>query len=338
MLRPSVMPAITNQRARLLGAFLALAVIALLAAGVVLWWSAQPRVRVITAVPATDERALPFDPQRFAAPAATPMTPDAMAAAIALNAAVPFVPEARQTASPFLMPVDVPATDRVSAEHCLALAVYYEAASESLTGQRAVAQVVLNRVRHPLYPRTVCGVVFQGAQRATGCQFTFTCDGAMLRPPSVSGWRRALMVAQAALNGFVEPAVGTATHYHTDWVAPAWRTELVKIAQIGTHLFYRWPARTGAPATFAMRYRGGEDSAYATVMPGDATPGLVMVPATAVLPVDPAPPPSPIIADHVAGSMRPTSVGDGGRARLRADEDHGKLIAAEPSGTLTPQY
>src|SRR3546814_13220413 len=86
---------------------------------------------------------------------------------------------------------------------CLAAAVYYEAGSESVDGQRAVAQVVLNRVRHPAYPNSVCAVVFEGAQRATGCQFTFTCDGAMRRTPSVAGWERARKVAEAAPAGKV---------------------------------------------------------------------------------------------------------------------------------------
>ncbi|MDZ7587989.1 MAG: cell wall hydrolase [Parasphingorhabdus sp.] len=98
-----------------------------------------------------------------------------------------------------------PAVFRGSADdnmlQCLTQAVYYEAASEPDAGQRAVAQVVLNRVRHPAYPRTVCGVVYQGSERRTGCQFTFTCDGSLRRTPSAFFWERARRVAADALAG-----------------------------------------------------------------------------------------------------------------------------------------
>ncbi|MGB3167163.1 MAG: cell wall hydrolase, partial [Alteraurantiacibacter sp.] len=110
--------------------------------------------------------------------------------------------------------------DHMRAQECMAQAIYYEAASESDAGQRAVAQVVLNRVAHPAYPRTVCGVVYQGSERQTGCQFTFTCDGALARRPSASGWRRASRIAREALAGVVYAPVGTATHYHTLAVNP----------------------------------------------------------------------------------------------------------------------
>ncbi|MFT2129823.1 cell wall hydrolase, partial [Staphylococcus epidermidis] len=92
------------------------------------------------------------------------------------------------------------------------------AANETLQGQASVAQVILNRMRHPAYPKTVCGVVFQGSERTTGCQFSFTCDGAMGRPPSAEGWARARAVAASALNGFVAADVGMATHYHANYV------------------------------------------------------------------------------------------------------------------------
>ena len=108
------------------------------------------------------------------------------------------------------------------------------------------------------YPRTVCGVVFQGSERTTGCQFSFTCDGAMARTPSITGWERARAVAAAALNGHVATAVGTATHYHTDWVAPYWAPRLSKITKIGTHIFYRWNGTWGLPAAFRGVYAGAE--------------------------------------------------------------------------------
>ena len=106
---------------------------------------------------------------------------------------------------------------------------HYEARDD---GQAAVAQVVLNRLRHPLFPKTVCGVVFQGSQKTTGCQFTFTCDGAMLRyTPAAAGWSRARDIARLALNGSVYAPVGHATHYHTDWVVPYWSASLEKITE-----------------------------------------------------------------------------------------------------------
>src|SRR5690606_10710768 len=105
--------------------------------------------------------------------------------------------------------------DRARAQQCLTMAVYYEAASEPDAGQRAVAQVVLNRVAHPTYPDTVCGVVFQGSERTTGCQFSFTCDGSLARKPAKMWWDRAAAVARAELAGAVYAPVGLATHYHT---------------------------------------------------------------------------------------------------------------------------
>jgi hypothetical protein len=112
-----------------------------------------------------------------------------------------------------------------------------------------VAQVVLNRVRHPAYPKSVCGVVFQGSERATGCQFTFTCDGAIHRAPASGLWARARRVAEEALSGYVYAPVGWATHYHTNWVVPYWSSSLVKLANVGTHIFYRWEGGWGrAPA------------------------------------------------------------------------------------------
>ena len=180
------------------------------------------------------------------------MTPDR---AREINAAIPFVAGKIAPARPF-MPAGSPA-DRERALTCLAAAVWYEAGDDPV-GQRAVAQVVLNRVRHPAYPKTVCGVVFQGSERQTGCQFTFTCDGAMTRTPSAEAWQRARDIAEKALGGFVEKVVGTATHYHTDWVVPYWSGSLDKIAEVHTHLFFRWPGWWGQPGAFSGRYAGGE--------------------------------------------------------------------------------
>ena len=121
---------------------------------------------------------------------------------------------------------------------CLASAVYYEARSESEDGQRAVAQVVLNRVRHPNYPKSVCGVVYQGSNRSTGCQFTFTCDGSLARRPAADGWARARRIAAEALDGRGYSPIGNATHYHTKAVNPYWSGSLARLGSLGAHIFY----------------------------------------------------------------------------------------------------
>ncbi len=149
-------------------------------------------------------------------------------------------------------------TDIMRAQECLTNAIYYEAASESEAGQRAVAQVVLNRVAHSAWPGTVCGVVFQGSARRTGCQFTFTCDGSMARRPSRGGWERASRVARSALAGTVYAPVGLSTHYHTLAVNPYWAPTLARTAVIGAHVFYRWPGAAGERAAFTFAHSGGE--------------------------------------------------------------------------------
>ena len=148
--------------------------------------------------------------------------------------------------------------DKARALQCLATAIYYEAASESLDGQRAVAQVVLNRVAHPSYPNSVCGVVYQGSERKTGCQFSFTCDGSLRRVPSAAGMARARMIASEALSGQVFAPVGLATHYHTVWIYPYWAPSLAHIGTIGAHRFYKWRGNAGQPEAFRAAYFGGE--------------------------------------------------------------------------------
>ena len=150
------------------------------------------------------------------------------------------------------------ALDRERAHYCLTAAIYYEAASESDDGMRGVAQVVLNRVRHPSFPNTVCGVVFQGSQRPGVCQFTFACDGAMARAPEKRNWLRASRVASAALGGYVFPGVGLATHYHTQAIWPRWGKSLVMTNIVGAHIFHRWRGRWGMPDAFRAPYLGRE--------------------------------------------------------------------------------
>jgi spore germination cell wall hydrolase CwlJ-like protein len=121
---------------------------------------------------------------------------------------------------------------------CLAAAIYHEARSEPDAGQRAVAQVVMNRLRHPAYPKTVCDVVLQGAKRTTGCQFTFTCDGSLARRPEPIAWQKAMDIAADALAGRGASPVGEATHYHTTAIRPYWAPSLTRVATLGSHIFY----------------------------------------------------------------------------------------------------
>jgi spore germination cell wall hydrolase CwlJ-like protein len=172
-----------------------------------------------------------------------------------LNAAIPFSRDPNPAARPFIFVGSD--TDLARATDCLAAAQLYEAGDDA-TGEQAVAQVVLNRVRHPAFPKTVCGVVFQGQERRTGCQFTFTCDGALARRPGEAAWTRAREIARAALAGQVFRAVGYATHYHTDWVVPYWSGSLDKITAVGTHLFFRWRGWWGTPPAFRFNGSPGE--------------------------------------------------------------------------------
>jgi spore germination cell wall hydrolase CwlJ-like protein len=133
---------------------------------------------------------------------------------------------------------------------CLAQAVYYEARGEGTSGMQAVAQVVLNRVRHPAFPKSVCGVVYQGAALRTGCQFSFVCDGSMRRGKEPGAWRRARDVASRALGGYVFTMVGNATHFHTTGVSPGWRNQLLRVAQVGSHVFYRFGGSAGSSGAF----------------------------------------------------------------------------------------
>lgn len=133
---------------------------------------------------------------------------------------------------------------------CLTRAAYYEARGEGAAGMKAVTQVVLNRVRHPAFPKTICGVVYQGSNRATGCQFSFTCNGATRGNVNRASWNRAREIASQALAGQVYAGVGNATHFHTTGVSPSWRHSLVKVGQVGDHLFYRFGGRNGSSDAF----------------------------------------------------------------------------------------
>ncbi len=187
--------------------------------------------------------------------ALTPLTPDE---AVAANAAIPIAAVADTGAGALVIRGRTP-LDQLRSVDCLAQAIYYEARSESEDGQRAVAQVVLNRVRHPAYPASVCGVVYQGPMRpGGGCQFTFTCDGSLGIAAAGVHWLRARRIAAEALAGSVYAPVGHSTHYHTTAVLPFWAPKLIKSAIIGSHIFYRLPGTLGAPSEFRQAYAGSE--------------------------------------------------------------------------------
>jgi spore germination cell wall hydrolase CwlJ-like protein len=127
---------------------------------------------------------------------------------------------------------------------CLSQAIYYEARGETQRGQIAVAEVIMNRVRSGYYPSSICGVVYQGSHRSTGCQFTFTCDGSLNHRPRGRAWDRAQRVATAVMLGYTRPITQGATHYHTHAVNPVWNSGLVETTSIESHVFYRFPNRS----------------------------------------------------------------------------------------------
>lgn len=142
-----------------------------------------------------------------------------------------------------------------AAEHkCLSEAVYYEARSETRSGQLAVADVVKNRVKSKHYPDTICGVVYEGAHRPFACQFSFACDGSMDRAPKGKAWERSQAIAQVSLTGFVPDLTKNSTHYHTVEIQPDWAETLEFKAKIGFHKFYRpsWRERNTSVAAIAI--------------------------------------------------------------------------------------
>lgn len=267
----------TSQR-RSLPRRVALVVVLLVALGVALacaMWT--PSRTGVGAVPPIGKLpGLPGD-----APVLTGPEPVAADKARALNAADPFFTGRIAPAAPFRFAGSTSDFDR--ARECLALAAMAEA-GPSDAGQRAVLQVILNRVRHPAFARTICGVVFEGAQRDTGCQFSFTCDGSLARQYSDAAWLAARQRAEAALRGQVFAGVGNATHYHTDWVYPVWSPELVKLARVETHLFFRWPGYWGTPGAMRIAYRGGEPDMAGIEQAEES--GVAPLPSFAPLPPD----------------------------------------------------
>lgn len=182
-----------------------------------------------------------------------------------------------QAPAQFLPPILAGENPEVAAQ-CLALAITYEAGFEPVAGQEAVAQVILNRVRHPAYPDRVCGVVWQGSQRRTGCQFTFTCDGSLRRERSPATLAAAQRVAVRVLAGASADHVRGATHYHADYVSPYWAPSLTRVRKIATHVFYRSPGAAvrsdGAPIIVALTAEQPDVTERAAQHPAPASPAI----------------------------------------------------------------
>lgn len=188
--------------------------------------------------------------------AGAPLTEATPTDAIAMNAARPISSGPNPAARAFGLSLSP--DSRARAVSCLAVAAVYEAGGGQ-SDQQAVMQVILNRARHPAFPKTICGVVFQGSERTTGCQFSFTCDGSMQRRQISSVvFQRAKTLGSAMIDYRVDPRVGHATHYHTNWVLPYWSPKLDKVTSVQTHIFFRWQGFWGTPRAFVGRHPGSE--------------------------------------------------------------------------------
>lgn len=136
----------------------------------------------------------------------------------------------------------IPTNARSATEQkCLATAIYFEARGESMKGELAVAQVVINRLKNPAYPNTVCGVVYQNKNMRNACQFSFACDGIPDRITDATSWTRAQMLAKRVLNedNWWNADVGSSTHYHANYVKPRWARTMKKMQKVGHHIFYK---------------------------------------------------------------------------------------------------
>lgn len=314
-----------RRRQWLLPAALALVALALVTAGLLANVNRRTEPSAVIQLPAATT---PQSQTPLALPnLLKPLTPEQ---AVEQNAERPFDATPDTPAKKFNLSTNKESRDR--AVDCLAQAVYYEAATEGGDGERAVAQVVLNRMRHPGFPATVCGVVYQGSELPTGCQFTFTCDGSLARTPVPALWAQARKIATDALDGHVFAPIGHATHYHADYVLPYWADSLAKQVQIGHHIFYRLKGGLGSGSAFSQRYAGAEPNlppAPSTVevaaQATDQAQALLnsgLVNPTAV----------PVAADAagVAAAPIPKDV-------LLADSSKGELLVDQGGAPVTPR-
>lgn len=233
--------------------------------------------------------------------------------------------------TPFQLDASGAAQDR--ALDCLTTAVYYEARGEGTDGMAAVAQVVLNRVRHPAFPKSVCGVVFQG------CQFSFACGG-MNGRRNAALWSRSREIAEAAIAGAVMQRVGASTHFHATRINPRW-SGLSRVATIGRHVFYSFSGRRGAPSTFLNVGGAGEAPARAQTVRPEA-PIYAMLPSEQADAVDPvvavqasAPPivsMEPVAAPEVPAEPVATTTAVSGPTPLL----NAPVTPADPMATASP--
>jgi hypothetical protein len=172
-----------------------------------------------------------------------PLASDSVAIVAAAMPIIPLNEVPLPRAAPPMSPADrlgLKGKDYTRAERCLANAIYFEARSEPIRGQMAVAQVVVNRTFSGFYPNDICGVVYQNASRHLACQFTFACDGKSKAITERSHWAVANRIARQTLDGQIYvPEVGKSTHYHAAYVHPNWMHEMHKLARFGLHSFYR---------------------------------------------------------------------------------------------------
>ncbi|WP_316012861.1 cell wall hydrolase [Roseobacter sp. HKCCA0434] len=159
------------------------------------------------------------------------------------NAASGFAERAVQVVLPLdLNTIDaMPAASGDGEWECLTTALYFEARGETVAGQVAVAEVILNRVDHPRYPNTICGVVGQGSHRMNACQFSFMCDGSPEVMSERGAYERVGKVARVMIDGRPRMLTAGATHYHATHVNPGWARRLVRTVWIDDHKFYRFP-------------------------------------------------------------------------------------------------
>jgi len=223
-----------------------------------------------------------------------------------------LVPDAQTAASRYANDRGAVRAQQRADLECLTDAVYYEARGESARGQAAVAQVVMNRVKHPAFPKSVCAVVFQGAGRS-GCQFSFACDGSMKKARETLAWERARGVATRALSGALRGEIGAATHFHTTAVSPAWAPQMLRVANVGTHVFYRFsPYRLRmAPAARPM-----VEHAVLTSGPAGQTAELRLMPAL-------------VVEKAVADSLEPVSA-SASASPASATAPQGKPVVVAP--------
>ena len=304
------------------------AILSVAGGGVSLWLvdrlTENPRSKSVTSTPVETAAPPMPEPQIY-----KPLLPDE---AKIENEKLPFSNAPLERALPLVLPSsELGPMARRTATDCLTSAIYYEAGYELNQGKRAVAQVILNRVRHPAYPKTICGVVYQGSERKTGCQFTFTCDGSLARRPARDRWEQARLIALGAITGAVEPSVGMATHYHANYVMPYWAPSLDKVSQIGTHIFYRWKGSWGRRRAFSQAVQldsGVTDSANA--VPFLSIEENISTVETALERVD-----SRIIADDIAPAsalLAPSSeIKAPILSQIQADQKRSKLAIDDES-------